>query len=331
MEQNVRAGFLLTKSFKLSVIAVSLVALVILSVYGGGYYMRLVTLAAIGVILSLGLNVCYGMCGQINFGVAAFYAVGAYGSTLLQTRLGMHFLFSLPLIVVAGFILAFAMAIPLLRLRGHTLALGTIALSLVVWTALEYFQPITGGGDGLGVPRVSILGHRMGRAFFLWFTIAAAGISFVVCRNIASSRIGRAMSAVRVNENAASVLGIDVAFYKHLAFAINGAFAALAGGMLAQTAGWIGTGYFDLWTNVLVLIMVCFGGLGNNFGAVVGGALIMLLPEALAVFKSYRGLAYGAILVLSLVFMPSGVAGLVKSLMQPRRDKRPSVAVNART
>lgn len=293
-----------------------IIFLVTIPLWGGHYIIHLAILAMIGCLLSLGTNITFGYCGQINFGVIFMYAIGAYASALLQTKFGMHFFLALPVATMATILATAIVCIPLLRLSGHNLALGTFSLALVTYTVAEMWREVTGGSDGMFVPPTLVFQHELGSTFYYYFVLAWAALGFIGCQRLVSSRAGRAMMAIRGDEVAAATFGINVTGYKRLAFMVNGLFVGLAGCLFGQYNGFLAPSYFDLWVNMLIVVMIIVGGLGNNLGAVIGGVIIMLLPEALVAFKDYHILAYGSLLLGALWFMPKGVYGALAPLIK---------------
>lgn len=284
----------------------------LLPVMVGKYYLYLAKLSGIGIILALGTNIFFGYCGQVNFGVGAFYALGAYVSTLLQLNLGLNFFIAFPLTLVACLLSSLIISFPLLRLRHHTLALGTVAFASVIYLVLNTYIGVTGGEDGLAVPKPFFFGYEMGGKFNYYLILAFVVLSIFSCHWLMSSRIGRAMKAIREDEVASLSMGINSTHYRRLAFTINGVFAGLAGVLFAQETGWINPSSFHLWTNVVIILMVVVGGPGSNFGAILGGAIIMLLPHLLGSFQKYDVLIYGILLALTLRFVPEGIGGFVQ-------------------
>jgi branched-chain amino acid transport system permease protein len=300
-----------SKTKTLFLVVLALIAL-LLPVLVGKYYLYLAKLAGIGIILAIGTNIFFGYCGQINFGVAAFYALGAYISTLLQLKLGLNFFAAFPITLAVCLLASLIISVPLLRLRHHTLALGTVAFASVIYLILNTWISITGGEDGLSVPKAFFFGYKMGSKFNYYLIVVFAVLSFLSCHRLISSRIGRAMKAIREDEVAALSMGINSAHYRRLAFMINGLFAGLAGVLFAQESGWINPSSFHMWTNVVILVMVVVGGSGSNFGAALGGAIIMLLPHLLGPFQQYHVLIYGILLALIVRFAPGGIGGFVQ-------------------
>ena len=295
---------------------VILLLLLTLPLFATGFVMTVLILAEIGCILALSLNLLYGYCGQVNFGVAGFYAIGAYSCVLLQRNLHISYFLALPLAVAAGTLAGAVTGIPLLRLRGHMLALGTMAFSLAIYGYLGSGAEFTGGENGINSPDLFIFGKLMGDSFYYYFTLGGVILAFIFCRNVVGSKVGRAMKAIRDDEKVAEMSGINVFRYRLAAFVMNTTLAAFAGALLSEYTHWIGVDRFDISVNVLVLVMVCFGGLGSNVGALIGGATLMSLPEILSTFQSYRALATGLILILTLRFLPRGIAGALRQLLR---------------
>jgi branched-chain amino acid transport system permease protein len=295
----------------LSPVVLSLLFLV-LPMLLGKYSLYLFKLAGIGIILALGTNIFFGYCGQINFGVAAFYALGAYISALLQLKLGLHFFAALPLTLLACLLAALIISVPLLRLRHHTLALGTVAFASVIYLVLNTWIGLTGGEDGLSVPKIHFWGYEVRSYFHFYMIWGFVVLGYLTCHCLVSSRVGRAMKAIREDEVAALAMGVNSGHYRRLAFVLNGIFGGLAGILFAQESGWITPSTFHLWTNVVVILMVVTGGAGSNFGASLGGAIIMVWPQLLGAFQQYHILIYGLLLALTLRFMPRGVGVFVQ-------------------
>lgn len=273
------------------------------------YYLYLVDIVATGAILSLGLNLLLGHCGQANFGMAGFYGIGAYSSMLLMNRLQMNFILTIPISILITTFVGFLIGILMLRLRHFVLALGTFAFATAISATAVTFQGFTGGSDGIFAPRQFLFGHKLGEVFNYYYAISTAVLSYVGSKFLISSRVGRAWKAIREDEEAARALGIHVNRYILLAFIICASYGGLAGTCLTTHTGWIGPESFSVWVNVLILLMVIVGGAGSELGAVVGASLISLLPEILSPWFRYHVIIYAAILFVILRFMPKGLVG----------------------
>jgi len=282
----------------------------------GEFYLYLILLISIYGIAALGLNVFMGFCGQINLGSAGFFCLGAYIPTLLQEKYDVHFLIGFPLAVAASTLIAWVVSYPLLRLKGHAMAIGTLSFGMAVFLIAERFPELTGGADGMVVPTMTLFGEDVGDRFYYYLVLVCFMMMYIGCYFLMDSRIGRALKAIRDDEEAASALGIDVDAYKRFAWLVNAALMSLAGGLFAQQAGFLSPTTFALWTNITVLVMICVGGLGTNLGSVVGAALMTVLPYVLVSIQEYVMLVHGLILFLVLRFMPDGLVGTVHKLKQ---------------
>jgi len=285
--------------------------LAFLPVQVGEFYLYLIRLILIYAISALGLNIFMGYTGQINIGSAGFFCIGAYVPTMLQIKLGLHYLVAFPVAMVVSLLVAWGMSFPLLRLRGHAMAIGTLSFALAIHLLSERFPSLSGGADGIIVPDMALFGHTMGNLFYYYFILAFFVPSYLLCYFLINSRIGRALKGVRDNEDAAAAMGVDTNHYKTLAWVVNGALASLAGSLYAQQAGFLSPATFALWTNIIVLVMIVVGGLGTNLGSVVGSVIMTSLPYFLVTVQEYTLLAQGLILFFFLRFLPYGVVGTI--------------------
>jgi len=285
--------------------------------------MNLAILGLIGAILTLGLNVFFGYCGQINFGAAGFFALGGYGVALLEEYLKIPFIISLPLAVIFSGIVVWIVSLFLVRLRGHSLALGTLAFSLAVYTSVARgFKNFTGGEDGINlVPVMLFDGSPVGEWFFYYLALATVVACCWVNWTLRKSRVGRAMTEIAQNELAALSFGVNISKYLRLGLVLNGLMAGVAGGIFVKWIGWISPEYFGLMPNVIILLALVVGGVGSIAGAVVGGIFIYILPQLMIRFAEISVLTYGVILCLSLLFLPRGIVGEIFNLYYTHRTK----------
>jgi len=305
-------------------------ALALLPLKVGDFYLYLIRLIGIYAISALGLNIFMGYCGQINLSSAGFLCIGAYVPTILQVKLGWHYLAALPVSVVFCLVIAWVVSWPLLRLRGHAMAIGTLSFAMALYLVAERFPALTGGSDGIVVPAMVLFGQTIEEIFFYYFILIFLMASYLACYLLMDSRIGRAMKAVRGDEAAAAAMGVDVYHYKKLAWLINGALSGLAGTLYAQQAGFLSPVIFSLWTNIIVLVMICVGGLGMNLGSLVGAAIMTSLPYFLVTIQEYTVLVQGLILFAVLRFLPDGVVGTIaKSYGRFTLGKRKEMAIGA--
>ncbi len=278
---------------------------------------------AIFVIALLGLNLLTGYSGQISLGNGAFMAVGGYTTAILIQRTGAPYWATIPAAGLLAGVVGFLFGIPALRLTGIYLALATFALALSVPPILNHFDTFTGGHGGIVMPAVlPPSGLDLSQEQWLYYMfVGIALVLFAFARGIVRSRTGRAFMAVRDSETAAVASGINLAYYKTLAFALSAAYAGVAGSLLAIATSYVNPDSFGLGLSLALLVGVVIGGLGLDFGAVLGGLFVVWLPylaeKASGVqiggfsFAGKPDIFYGALLILILFFAPNGAAGLL--------------------
>ena len=284
------------------------------------YMYEVAILVGLNAIVCVGLNLLIGYAGQISLGHAGFFGLGAYGTAILAARYGWPPLASLPVAVAAVGLLAWAVGRPILRLKGHALAMATLGLGIIVSIVLSTEDGITGGPDGMQVP--PLLGIQ-GEKTWYWIVGGALLLSVWLAQNLIDSPRGRALRALHGSEPAAGALGIDPAAHKLSAFVLSALFAAAAGGLAAHYAGFITPGKASFLHSVELVTMVVFGGMASISGAVVGAAVLTTLPQLLTVFKEYEMVLLGAVMMATMIFMPKGlVPTLEKALAALRREPR---------
>jgi branched-chain amino acid transport system permease protein len=253
-----------------------------------------------------------GYTGQISFGQNAFAALGGYISAILTTDHGWPPLVALVLAAVASSLLALVVGYPTLRLRGHYLAMATLALGLITYEVAVQWQSLTQGYLGiagippLGIGRWELLDDRL----TLLAVLAVVALGLWVSYRLKRSRFGRALGAIAGDEDAARALGVDVTRHKLAAFAVAAAYASISGSMFAHVVQFISPEVFGLHMVVLGFTMLYVGGIGTIFGPLIGAMIISLLPEALRGFKEYQDLVYGIALIVILIFAPKGLSSL---------------------
>jgi branched-chain amino acid transport system permease protein len=274
-------------------------------------------LAGIAVI---GLNVLVGFSGQLSIGHAALVAASAYTTAILSANYGVPSALSVLAATAAVTIGCFALARPMLRLRGFALAIGTLGLGLITQIILVNEVAWTGGPDGmvvgpLQIGTLSVSGERE------WYVLVAVllFIAIVSSLNLFGSPAGRALRALNASETAAEVAGIDTAFMKVRAFAVAGLFAGLAGALTAHYSGFVTPDMSAFMRSVEFATMVVLGGRGSTYGVVLGAALLTVLPQVLGGAGELEMIAFGLILCLSMIFLPQGIAPTIVALFGTRR------------
>jgi branched-chain amino acid transport system permease protein len=286
------------------------------------YLVEVAILVGLNAIVCVGLNLLIGYAGQISLGHAGFFGLGAYGSAILAARYGWPPLVSLPVAVAAVGLLAWAIGRPILRLRGHALAMATLGLGIIVSIVLATEDRITGGPDGMAVPPLTFLGLSLtGERAWYWVVGITLVISVWLAQNLVDSPRGRALRALHGSEPAAGALGIDLAAHKLSVFVVSAVFAAFAGGLAAHYAGFITPAKASFLHSVELVTMVVFGGMASTYGAVVGAAVLTTLPQLLTVFKEYEMVLLGAVMMATMIFMPKGLVPTLEKLLAAARRK----------
>lgn len=272
------------------------------------YYLRVAALALIFALAVVGLNLLMGFAGQVSLGHAGFFGIGAYAVAIGPTHLGIPSSASLVLGAAAAGLMAFIVGRPILRLRGHYLAVATLGLGLLIALVFTNEAAWTGGPDGMPVPRLVLFGWRAtGPKAWYWIAGVTLIIGTWIAVNLIDSPTGRALRAIHDSETAARVLGVDVARYKLIAFVISAIYAAVAGGYLALFDGLVTPLTAGFLRSIEFVTMAVLGGLGSILGSIVGAALLVLLPQVLTVFHDYEHIVLGAVMILIMIFLPSGI------------------------
>ena len=288
---------------------------VVLSTLKLEFYMTQLTMAAYYTLVALGLCLLMGYAGQVSMGHGGFVAIGGYAAAVISAAGTVPWL-SIPAAVVITAAAAFLVGLPVLRLRGHYLAMATLAFGIIV-SRILLGMPLFGGADGLAdVPAyhlfagLAISGRkplRVQNYYIAWGLVALACLLSI---NLVHSRVGRALRAIHGNEDAASAMGINVARYKLAAFVLSAVFAGVGGACLAHFNGGIGPGEAGVMKSVRYVALVAAGGMGSIWGtlAVSAGLTFLSLRGA---FGLYDDAVFGGILVAIMLFAPNGLGGLL--------------------
>ncbi|WP_420438746.1 branched-chain amino acid ABC transporter permease [Candidatus Palauibacter sp.] len=305
-------------------------ALLIFPFLATPYWLNLANQIAIATIGALGLNILVGYTGQISLGQGAFMAVGAYTAALLTLRLGLPWGVSIVAACFATAAVGVFFGLPSLRLKGLYLAISTLAAQEIVEWVVTHWPALTGGVEAVVVPAPRLFGQRLNTDFgFYWLGIVLAGATALFTANLFRSRIGRSFVAVRDQDIAASVIGVNVFGTKLLAFATSSFFVGLAGALTAYYRNIISWERFTFETSILYLAMIIVGGLGTIRGSLFGAALITLLPALIttagrglqqsapavaALLPSVQQAVFGLVIILFLVFEPEGLSKLWRNV-----------------
>ena len=302
------------------------VAVLVFPFLAGPYWLDLANQVAIATVGAIGLNILVGYTGQISLGQGAFMGVGAYAAGLLTLNLGLPWGVSIALACVVTAAVGTFFGLPSLRLKGLYLAIATLAAQQIVQWAMVHWTALTGGTEAIVLPSPRLFGVRLNTAFnFYWIAVLAASATALFAANLFRTRAGRAFVAVRDQDIAASVIGVDVFRTKLLAFATSSFFVGLAGALIAFYRTIITWERFTLEVSIVYLAMIIVGGLGSIRGSFLGAALITLLPALIAnagralqdTAPQVAGLlpyaqqaVFGIVIILFLIFEPRGLSKL---------------------
>ncbi len=280
-----------------------------LSPYVLNIFMQAVTYS----IAVLGMTVVLGYAGQINLAQATFFGLGAYAVGLGTVDLGLNFWVTFAMGVGVATLAGFVLGLTTLRLKGHYLAMITISFQQIFDLVLNNWIDFTHGPDGIaGIGRPSLFGYVLAddKSYLLFCTVILYGAIYFVWK-LPQTRTGRAMRAVRENELAAEVTGIDSLKVKVTAFTMSAALAGAGGALYAAGFAYISPDNFNFARSIEFLTMVLLGGAQSPFGGALGTSLLILLPEWLRFLKEVYLAAYGLAVILIMVFLPTGIWGLI--------------------
>ena len=282
------------------------------------YFVFLTSLVVVNAIVAIGLNLLSGYTNQLSFGHAGFLAVGAYTAAIVGTRWpGAPVVAPLLAAALVTAAVGLALGIPCLRLEGLYLAMATLAFGFVVVEAILNLDWLTRGNDGLRVPAARLGPWALAGDTSRYYLVLLVGAVMVwAALNLARTRTGRALLAIRESEIAAQASGVHLARYRTLAFVISALYTGVAGGLFAFVVGFLSPDAFDVFLSVDFVAMIIVGGLGSVPGSVAGAAVLTVLHDSLAGFQNYRPLIFGALLIVSMLFMPGGIASAVRRILR---------------
>ena len=285
------------------------------------YQTNVMTTALMYVVLGLGLNIVVGVAGLLDLGYVAFYAVGAYSYALLNMHFDMGFWIVLPIGAMLAALFGIVLGFPVLRLRGDYLAIVTLGFGEIIRLILENWNEFSEGPSGISnIDRPGFFGMEMSLDTAITYTyyvvVALVVITIFVVNRLQDSRLGRAWLALREDEIACQAMGIDKTKTKLTAFALGATWAGMVGVIFAAKTTFINPASFTFLESAIILSIVVLGGMGSILGVIIGALILILLPEYLRALADYRMLAFGAILVLMMVFRPQGMIANVRRTYQ---------------
>ena len=284
------------------------------------YWIHMLTIAIIYIGVVAGLDLQYGYTGLITVAHGAFFGIGAYSCGILQVKGGMPFWPSLVLAVTITGVIACLIGVPMVRTRGPYYALGSLAVAALIAIVIFNWDSLTGGYTLFGIPRPEtwnifgwIIDFRSGTTYYyvVWLFMAFA---FFVVRRLANSRIGRALIAIRQDEELAEANGVNLLGYKLLALVTGSCLAAIGGGLYASYMGAIEPAIAGFDMGFTLLVMTIIGGPTTICGYITGVFFIFVVPEFLEFAHVYRPLLYGLLLVLVIIFLPRGIVGSIRTI-----------------
>jgi len=272
----------------------------------GGYVLNVMVMIFIFTMLAVSLDLVMGWAGQFSFAHAAFFGIGAYTAAIAQRDFNTGFWLNLPAGIVTTGLSGLLLGLPALRLRGHFLAIVTIAFQTIVYLALTQWKSVTGGQFGIEVRPVEGLA-TIGSFYYL--ALALSVITVAIGWALTHSRLGRAWQAVRDDEVLARAIGLNTTAFKLAAFVLAAGFAGAAGVLVAHHVRGVTPDDFTVLTSATIVAMVVVGGRGTIWGPVAGAVVFTALPEVLGFAASYRLVIYGFLMILMIIVMPEGVFG----------------------
>jgi branched-chain amino acid transport system permease protein len=288
-----------------------------------GYLLNVLVFVGIHTMLALALNLLLGYAGQISLGQAGFFGLGAYISGILTATHGINSWLAMVIAAAIVTFMAFLVGFPILKLKGHYLAMATLGLGIIIYIVFNEAVDHTGGPSGLsGIPNLSLAGitfdSDLKNYYLIWtMTLICMGLAL----NLVHSRIGRALRAIHDSEVAARVMGVNARLLKVQIFALSAGLSAIAGSLYAHTMTFVAPASFGFNFSVELVTMVIIGGLASIYGSLLGAALLTVLPELLRAFQDYDIIVYGLLLVVMTMYMPGGLVKGVPRLFNLLRTK----------
>ncbi len=279
----------------------------------GSYFINVLVFIGINTMLAVALNLLMGYAGQISLGHAAFFGLGAYISGVFTTRFGLDPWIVLPLAATASGCFAFIIGFPILKLKGHYLAMATLGFGIIMYIVFNETVGVTGGPSGLsGIPNIKIgnlvFDSDLSNYYLIWMITLAVMLLSI---NLSQSRIGRALKAIHNSEVAARVMGVNARILKVQIFTVSAVISAIAGSLYAHTMTFISPASFGFNFSVELVTMVIIGGLGSIYGSFLGAAILTVLPEFLRVLQDFDIIVYGLMLIIMTMYLPGGlISGL---------------------
>ncbi|MGH8803378.1 MAG: branched-chain amino acid ABC transporter permease [Polaromonas sp.] len=308
------------KKLSFSTRGLMLLALVLLCLplaLPNSFYYDVAIRIAINAVIAIGLNLLIGYTGQISLGHAGFFGLGAYASAILTARHGWPPALALLVAAAVVALLALLVARPVLRLKGHYLAMATLGLGIIIMIMLTNESAFTGGPDGMAVPPFSLFGWEISGEKS-WYAVCAVALLLMsgTALNLIKAPGGRALQAIHGSEIAALAVGVDVTAMKVRVFVLSAGVASIMGSLSAHYVGFITPGVAGFLHSIELVTMVVLGGMASVFGSIVGAIVLTLLPQLLSALEGWETVAFGAVLMLCMIFLPKGLVPTLRARMK---------------
>jgi len=291
------------------------------------YVLKVLTFVGINALIVLGLALLFGYAGQVSLGHAAFFGLGAYSSAWVTKTMGLPWLAGLAAAIIVTGVGGVLLALPSLRLKGHYLAMATLAFGEIMRIVFVEAKAVTGGPDGLsGIPYASIGPIEFNTPQLnYWLVWGAVGIALWLASNVVRGRPGRSMLALHGSELGTMASGVGITGLKVRVFTLSAIFAGVAGSLYAAAVGFVSPSTFSLHLSVILVAMAVLGGTRSLLGPLLAAAFLTLIPyadavlpglsrEVMTVIQDWEADVYGLVIILVMLFLPGGIAGLLRSL-----------------
>jgi len=286
------------------------------------FHYEIAIVAILNAMICIGLNLLMGYAGQVSLGHGAFAGLGAYISVILVSNYQFSPVFSIFLSIVLMSILGFIISKPILKLKGHYLAMATLGIGIIINIVLEVEEDLTGGTDGMSVDSFTFFGYELVDSLQWYILVAVLLVLFIyLFENLINSPFGRILKSIHDSQNAATSVGIDVSHYKSIVFVLSVVIATIAGSLYAFFSGFISPGEASFAHSIELVVMVVLGGLGRVYGAIFGAVILTVLPQFLTAFEEYETLIFGLIVVAVMIFMPKGISSLWDKIVEKKGTK----------
>lgn len=282
--------------------------------FPSGFYFRIGAMVFVNSLAVMGIVILTGYAGQISLGHAGFAGIGGYACALAPVHLGLHPGAAIFLGAAISAIMAYLVGRPILRLKGYYLGVATLGFGILISMVLSNERDLTGGPDGMSVPELGLraglknIGINLSNGeFWYYFCGFVLLIGAWIVLNLYNSPMGRSLRALHGSEIAARTVGIDVARYKLLAFVISAVFASVAGSLIALQNKFITPDIAGFMHSIEMVTMAVLGGAASVLGAILGAAILTILPQILTVFAEYEQLILGLVMMLVMIFLREGL------------------------